>query len=163
MTVPRTSDKIVVLCCLRVMEKVHKQIKLHLGDVGDRFQVFWYMVLISYGTGVVHTLSYLVFSVAPDLLYCRCMGEHRNAVQLFTSSQVREASRQFVRKLELGLYVASLRLTSVERYQVKNLNHVFDFLLVYEDSHLICKQSRSDFFTSASSKNFRSNTTPPKG
>ena len=107
---------------------------------------FWYMVFISYGTGVVHTLSYLLFSVAPDLLHCRCMGEHRHVVQLFTSSQVREASQQFVRNLELGLCVASLHLTSVERYQVKNLNHVFDILLCYEDSHLICKQSRSDFF-----------------
>ena len=135
------------------------------------FKFYWYMVFISYGTGVVHTLLYLLFSVTPDLLYCRCVGEHRHAAQLFTSSQVREASRQFKCTLELGLYVASLHLTSVERYQVKNLNRVFDLLLGYKDSHLICKQSRSDFFfTSASSKNFMSNTekhaghtTPPRG
>ena len=73
------------------------------------------MVFVSYGTGVVHALSYLLFSVALDLLYCRCMGEHRHAVQLFTSSQVREASRQLVLQLELGLHAASLHLTSVEK------------------------------------------------
>ena len=48
-----------------------------------------------------------------NLLYCRCMGENCHAVQLFTASQVWEASRQFVRKLEL--YVADLHPTSVEK------------------------------------------------
>ena len=47
-------------------------------------KLFWYMVFISYDTGVVHTLSYLLFSVAPDLLYCRGMDEHHHEVQLFT-------------------------------------------------------------------------------
>ena len=63
------------------------------------------MVFISYGTGVVHTLSYLFFVVTSDLLCCRGMGKHRHAVP---SSQVREAGRQFVRKLEL--YFVSLQV-----------------------------------------------------
>ena len=106
-----------------------------LADVFDRFQVFW----LVYGIHVIwywcgtHTLSYLLFSVAPDLLYCRCMGENRHAVQLFTASQVWEASRQYVNSSYM-LQQAYTRLL-LKRYQVKNLNHVPD-LSGYKDSHL---------------------------
>ena len=37
----------------------------------------------------------------------------------------------------------------LERYQVKNLNQVFDFLLGYKDSHFVCEQFCGDFFTAA--------------
>ena len=46
-----------------------------------------------------------------------------------TARQVREASRQFVRKLEL--YVAHLHPTSVEKVLGKELNHVPGILLGY--------------------------------
>ena len=47
----------------------------------------------------------------------------------FLASQVREASRQFVRKLEL--YVANLHPTSVEKVLRKELNHAPGILLGY--------------------------------
>ena len=49
-------------------------LKLLLRDVGHPIPSFvLYIVLISYGIGVVHTLSYLLFNVASDLLCCRGM------------------------------------------------------------------------------------------
>ena len=71
--------------CLRAREKAHKQIMspFSVMCVTDYKFFGWYMVFMSHGSRVVHTLSYLLFSVAPDLLYCRCMGENR---QLFTAS-----------------------------------------------------------------------------
>ena len=71
------------------------------------------MVFMSYGTGVVDTLSYLLFSVAPGQLCCRGRGEHHHAVQLFTLKSSWEAGKQFVHKL--GLYFVSLHLISVEK------------------------------------------------
>ena len=116
MAVPRERLSTFQRCdSLRAPEKADKQIisSFSVMCVTDSKFFGWYMEFISYSTGVVHTLSYLLFSGVPDLLYCRCMGKNRHAVQLFTASHVREASRQFVRKFEL--YVASFHPTSVEK------------------------------------------------
>ena len=75
-------------------------------------KLFWYMVLTSSGTGVVHTLSYLLFSMAPDLLCCRGKGEHRHAAQ-FTLKSNSGTGRQFVRSL--SYIFVSLHLIYVEK------------------------------------------------